>query len=133
MRRRDFIKGIAGSAVAWPLAARAQQSATPRRIGVLMSLAADDPRAKAQLAGLRDGLARFGWVENSAIHYDYRFAGGDPDQFSILAKELIALHPEVIFATSTPVAAALAHLGPLFPAGAPANPLVLTIICNLPN
>ena len=91
----------------WPLVVRAQQSATSWRIGVLMSLAADDPRAKAQLAGLRDGLARLGWVENSTIHYDYRFAGGDPDQYSILAKELIALHPEVIFATSTPVAAAL--------------------------
>jgi len=91
----------------WPLVVRAQQSATSWRIGVLMSLAADDPRAKAQLAGLRDGLARLGWVENSTIHYDYRFAGGDPDQYSILAKELIALHPEVIFAQSTPVVAAL--------------------------
>ena len=107
MRRRDFIKVISGSAAVWPLVVRAQQSATSWRIGVLMSLAADDPRAKAQLAGLRDGLARLGWVENSTIHYDYRFAGGDPDQYSILAKELIALHPEVIFATSTPVAAAL--------------------------
>jgi len=72
-----------------------------------MSLAADDPRWKALLAGLRDGLARLGWIEGSTIHIDYRSAGGDPDQFSVLAKELIALHPEVIFAQSTPVAAAL--------------------------
>jgi putative ABC transport system substrate-binding protein len=86
---------------------RAQQSATPRRIGVLMSLAADDPRWKALLAGLRDGLARLGWIEGRTIHIDYRFAGGNPDQFSVLAKELIALHPEVIFAQSTPVTAAL--------------------------
>jgi putative tryptophan/tyrosine transport system substrate-binding protein len=48
-----------------------------------------------------------GWVESSTIHYDYRFAGGNSDQFSVLAKELIALHPDVIFAQSTPVTAAL--------------------------
>jgi putative ABC transport system substrate-binding protein len=72
-----------------------------------MSLAADDPRWKALLAGLRDGLARLGWIEGRTIHIDYRFAGGNPDQFSVLAKELIALHPEVIFAQSTPVTAAL--------------------------
>jgi putative ABC transport system substrate-binding protein len=107
MRRREFLGVIGGAAaVAWPLTARAQQAAT-RRIGVLMSGAADDPRASAQLAGLRDGLARLGWVEGGTIHIDYRFAGGNPDQFSVLAKELMALHPELIFAQSTPVAAAL--------------------------
>ena len=106
MKRREFIT-IAGGAAAWPLVARAQQSATPRRIGVLMSVAADDPRTKAQLAGLRDGLARLGWIEGSTIHIDYRFAGANLDQFSVLAKELIALHPEVIFSQSTPVTAAL--------------------------
>src|SRR5215469_341381 len=107
MRRRAFIAHIGGATGAWPLIARAQQSATPRRIGVLMSVAADDPRTKEQLAGLRDALARLGWVEGTTIHCDYRYAGGDPNQFSVLAKELIALHPEVIFAQSTPVTAAL--------------------------
>ena len=72
-----------------------------------MSVAADDPRTKEQLAGLRDALARLGWVEGTTIHCDYRYAGGDPNQFSALAKELVALHPEVIFAQSTPVTAAL--------------------------
>jgi len=107
MRRRDFITLIGGAAAGWPIAARGQQAEQMRRIGVLMSLAADDPRWKALLAGLRDGLARLGWIEGSTIHIDYRFAGGDPDQFSVLAKELVALHPEVIFAQSTPVTAAL--------------------------
>jgi putative ABC transport system substrate-binding protein len=106
MIRREFIT-LVGTAATWPLAARAQQSATPRRIGVLMVLGADDPRTKATLAGLRDGLARLGWIESSTTHIDYRFAGGDLGQFSVLAKELIALHPEVIFAQSTPVVAAL--------------------------
>jgi putative ABC transport system substrate-binding protein len=107
MQRREFIGLLGGAAAVWPLTARAQQPERMRRIGVLMALAADDPRTNAQLAGLRDGLARLGWVEGSTIPCDYRFAGGNPDQFSVLAKELVALHPEVIFAQSTPVAAAL--------------------------
>jgi putative ABC transport system substrate-binding protein len=105
MQRREFTM-LLGGAAAWPLAARAQQAAA-RRIGVLMSTAADDPRVREHLAGLRDGLARLGWVDGSTIHIDYRFAGGNSDQFSVLAKELISLHPEVIFAQSTPVAATL--------------------------
>jgi putative ABC transport system substrate-binding protein len=107
MRRREFIVLAGRVATVWPLAARAQQSPQLRRIGALMVLAADDARTKAHLAGLRDGLAQLGWVESSTIHCDYRFAGGDPDQFSVLVKELVRLHPEVIFAQSTPVAAAL--------------------------
>ena len=106
MRRREFIT-LLGGASAWPPAARAQQQARLRQIGVLLVLAADDARTKEPLAGLRDGLARLGWVEGGTIHCDYRFAGGRLDQFSVLAKELIALHPEVIFAQSTPVIAAL--------------------------
>jgi len=105
MRRREFIT-LFGGAAAWPLVVRAQQAAA-RRIGVLMGAVADDPRVKAQLAGLREGLARLGWVEDSTLQIDYRFAASNLDQFSVLAKELIALHPEVIFAQSTPGAAAL--------------------------
>jgi ABC transporter substrate binding protein len=106
MKRREF-SAIVGGAAAWPLAARTQQSGTPRRIGLLPVLSGGDARGKEHLAGLRDGLARLGWIEGSTIHIDYRYAGGHLDQFSVLAKELIALHPEVIFAQSTPVAAAL--------------------------
>ena len=58
MRRRDFITLIGTAAAVWPIAARAQQSAQLRRIGLLMVLAADDARMKAEPAGLRDGLAQ---------------------------------------------------------------------------
>jgi ABC-type uncharacterized transport system substrate-binding protein len=107
LKRREFITLLGSAAAAWPLAARAQQSERMRRVGVLMAVAADDAEGKAEVAGFRDGLARLGWVEGSTIQIDYRFAGGDADRFSVLAKELIGLHPEVIFAQSTPVTAAL--------------------------
>jgi ABC-type uncharacterized transport system substrate-binding protein len=106
MRRRDFI-ALVGSAVAeWPLVSRAQQSAQIRLVGVLMGTAAEDTESKAQLTAFRDSLAKLGWVEGNTIHIDYRYPD-NPDQYPRLAKELIALHPEVIFAQSTPAAAVL--------------------------
>ena len=107
MRRREFVTLLlSGSAVTWPLAARAQQASGMRRIGVLMGTPSEDAESKAELAAFRDSLAKLGWLESNTIHIDYRFVA-DPDQYPSLAKELIALHPEVIFAQSTPVAAAL--------------------------
>ena len=99
MRRRDFIALVGGAVAEWPLVARAQQSDQIRRIGVLMGTAAEDTESKAELAGFRDSLAKLGWIEGSTIHIDYRFPA-NPDQYPILAKELIALRPEVILAQS---------------------------------
>jgi hypothetical protein len=62
MRRRDFIKGIVGSATVWPLAARAQQGEHMRRIGVLMNIGADDPEAPALVGAFSQGLAEAGWI-----------------------------------------------------------------------
>ena len=62
MRRRDFMKGIAGSAAAWPLAARAQQAERMQRIGVLMNTAADDPEGQARIAAFHQGLQELGWT-----------------------------------------------------------------------
>jgi putative ABC transport system substrate-binding protein len=106
MRRREFVKLLGGSAVTWPLAARAQQASGMRRIGVLMGTAGEDTASKAELTGFRESLAKLGWVEGNTIHIDYRYMV-NPDQYPELAKELIALHPEVIFAQSTPAAALL--------------------------
>src|SRR5215468_1264164 len=98
MRRRDFIRGIAGSTAAWPLAARAQQGERVRRIGVLMPLSLDDPEAKARLAAFQQGLQELGWTEGRNIHTDIRLAGGDDDRIRKYAAELVALTPDVILA-----------------------------------
>ncbi len=105
MGRREFIVLI-GAATLWPLAARAQQAERVRRIGVLMGIAEDHPEANARLAGFRRGLEKRGWFEGRNVRIDYRFAPGGT-QAQVLAKELIALQPDVILANSTPVAAAV--------------------------
>jgi putative ABC transport system substrate-binding protein len=105
MRRREFITFLGGATVAWPLIARAQSDQV-RRIGVLVGLAEDDPQTKARLGGFAQGLERRGWSEGRNVRIDYRFAAS-PDRYRPLAKELIALQPDVILAHSTPVATAL--------------------------
>jgi ABC-type uncharacterized transport system substrate-binding protein len=104
--RREFIT-LLGGAVAWPLAARAQQGERMRRIGVLMSDAEDDPEVKASLAAFREGLDRLGWSLDRNVRLDYRFAANNPDQYQSLAKELVRLQPDVLLAHATPLAAAL--------------------------
>ena len=104
MRRREFIT-LLGGAAAWPLAVRAQHGPI-RRVGVLMGLREDDLETKSRLAKLRQELERLGWSEGSNLHMDIRFAPAG-DQASALAKELVALRPEVILAHSAQVTGAL--------------------------
>jgi len=99
MGRREFTTLVASLAF-WPLAARAQQAERVRRIGVLMGVAEDRPEANARLAGFRRGLEKHGWFEGRNVRIDYRFAPGGT-QAQVLAKELIALKPDVILANST--------------------------------
>jgi putative ABC transport system substrate-binding protein len=108
MGRREFVALLGGAAAAWPLAARAQQPGERmRRIGVLEETAEDDKERNSQFAEFREGLARFGWVEGRTVHIEHRFAAADAGRYQPLAKELVALQPEVILAVSTPVTAAL--------------------------
>jgi putative ABC transport system substrate-binding protein len=107
MKRREFITLIGGAAAGAPFAARAQQSGGIRRVGVLFSLAAEDPEQKARREGFELSLKQHGWEEGRNLRLDYRFGGGGLDRFGPLAKELVALQPDVIFAQSTGVAAAV--------------------------
>jgi putative ABC transport system substrate-binding protein len=106
LHRREFIT-LLGGAAAWPLAARAQQPDGVRRIGVLMSTAADDPVAKTRGAAFLQGLQQLGWTEGNNVRIDYRWGAGDADRIRRYAAELIELAPEVILASSAPSVASL--------------------------
>jgi putative tryptophan/tyrosine transport system substrate-binding protein len=106
--RRDVMSLLAGgAAAAWPLAARAQPPAQIRRVGMLLGYAENDPETQARLAAFRQAFEQLGWKEGRSVRIDYRFSPASPDQARLLAKELVALHPDVLVGNSTPAAAAL--------------------------
>ena len=87
MRRREFIGTLVGGAIAWPIAARAQQAERKRRIGLLMNLTADDPVAKARTDALRQSLQQLGWTEGRNLQIDYRWTAGGDDELRRYAEE----------------------------------------------
>ena len=105
MKRREFITLLGGAVAAWPLAARAQPPDRVRRVGVLIALPENDPELQKWIAAFQRGLEKLGWSEGRNLQLDYRFAPAAA-RAPALAKELLALHPDVILAFSTPVAAA---------------------------
>src|SRR5438105_14404794 len=106
LKRRDFIKLLGGAVAALPLAARAQQPDRMRHVGVIVGLAEDDAEAKARFAGFRQGFEKLGWIEGRNCRFNYRYAPAG-SRVQALARELIALQPEVILAQGTPISAAL--------------------------
>src|SRR5256885_254648 len=94
MQRREFITLVGGAAVAWPLAARAQQPDRMRRIGVLMAATADDPDYQARFAAFAQRLAQLGWVDGRNVRIDTRWATSKPDEIRRHAAELAALAPD---------------------------------------
>jgi putative tryptophan/tyrosine transport system substrate-binding protein len=106
MRRREFITLIGGATAAWPLAARAQQLDRIRHIAVIFGYAETDPETKLRIAALRLGLEKRGWSEGRNIRIHYFFAPADMIKEGV-AKETVAIHPEVILAHGTTIAAAV--------------------------
>jgi putative ABC transport system substrate-binding protein len=98
MIRREFITLLGGAAVAWPVAARAQQAERMRRVGILMGAAADDPDAQANIAALHQGLQEAGWVIGRNLRVDVRWSAGDSARLRELGAELVALGPDAIVA-----------------------------------
>jgi len=96
MRRRAFIRMIADSAVAWPLTARAQQSAMPV-VGFLSSRSATD--SALQVAAFRQALSEAGYVEGRNVAIDYRWAEGQYDRLQGMAEQLVGRRVSVIFAS----------------------------------
>jgi ABC-type uncharacterized transport system substrate-binding protein len=109
MRRREFISLFGGAMAAWPLAARGQQSGRMRRVGVLMSVAADDPAGKARLTAFLDAMQLLGWTVGSNLRIDTRWYTGSTDDIRKYAAELVALAPDVVFASGGTVVGPLLH------------------------
>jgi putative tryptophan/tyrosine transport system substrate-binding protein len=108
MRRRDFIRGFCGSAVGWPLAARAQQSGRARRIGVLIPFEnEDDPQVKDLWPAFKQRLAELGWVVGRNIQFDVHFTTQNIDRIRAGAADLAASGPELIYVWSNPGLAAM--------------------------
>jgi putative ABC transport system substrate-binding protein len=107
MKRREFITLLGSGALAWPLAARAQQRERMRRIGVLMNLAADDAEGQARLAAFLQGLQEAGWAVGHNVRVDLRWGAGDADHFRKQAAELVALPLDVVLASGIPAATPL--------------------------
>jgi hypothetical protein len=93
IRRREFIATLGGTAAAWPFGVRAQQPYQPKRIGVLMNLAADDAESQDRLAAFLQGLHQLGWIEGRNVRIYVRWGAGDVDSFRRYAAELVALAP----------------------------------------
>jgi putative ABC transport system substrate-binding protein len=107
MRRREFIALLGSTAVVWPFTARAQQGGRMRRIGVLMSYAADDPAGQARLLAFAQELAQSGWIDGRNVRIDVRWSAVDPERIRSYAAELVALAPDVILATGSAIVGSL--------------------------
>jgi putative tryptophan/tyrosine transport system substrate-binding protein len=105
LRRREFITLLGGSAATWPLAARAQQAAGIRRVGVLMGYAETDPAAQAQVTAFRQELQKLGWEEGRSIRIDVRFPGTDAGRVRAFLMELMSLTPDVLVSNTNLVTA----------------------------
>jgi putative tryptophan/tyrosine transport system substrate-binding protein len=99
MKRREFITLLGGAAAAWPVAAWAQQGDRMRRIGVLMSVAADGPEGQARLAAFTNRLQQLGWIDGRNVRVDQRWGAGDAERTRQYGAELVALGPDVILAS----------------------------------
>ena len=130
--RRELLVALGGAAAAWPLAARAQQPSGVRRIGVLITLAADDPEAQARIGAFLQGMQEFGWTLGRNVRIDYRWAR-DVNSISRYATELVALAPDVILANANPSVVALQHATPSIPIVfvAVTDPVAATFVENL--
>jgi putative tryptophan/tyrosine transport system substrate-binding protein len=105
-KRRAFVASLSAALTMRSIPTNAQQAGRLRTIAVLMGTA-NDKETQTRAKVIEEGLAKNGWIAGQNLRIEYRFAGNNPESVLSLAKELVALRPEVIIAHSTPVLAAL--------------------------
>src|SRR5262245_54278945 len=110
MRRREFITLLTGAVAAWPRSARAQQLERMRRVGILMSAAADDAVYQERLAVFLQALALLGWTVGRNARIDTRWAGANAADIRRHAAEVVAQAPDVILAANASVVTPLLEL-----------------------
>jgi ABC-type uncharacterized transport system substrate-binding protein len=112
--RRQFLATL-GGAVAWPLAAHAQQPERPRRIGILMNRASDNPEGQDRLAAFHQGLQELGWGVGRNVRIETRWSEDNADQSVKHAAELVALAPDIVLASGTLAVTALQNISRTLP------------------
>jgi putative tryptophan/tyrosine transport system substrate-binding protein len=115
VKRRAFLTLLGGAAAAWPLAAHAQQPERPRRIGILMNRASDNPEGQDRLAAFHQGLQELGWGVGRNVRMEIRWTEDNADQTVKHAAGLVALAPDIVLASGTLAVTALQHISRALP------------------
>jgi putative tryptophan/tyrosine transport system substrate-binding protein len=116
LKRREFFALLGGTAVAWPLAARAQQPEKMRRIGVLIAnYSQTDREGQARIAAFLDTFQRLGWANDRNVRIEYRWDDGDANRGKASAAELVHSAPDVIVVAANPVLTELHQLTSTIP------------------
>jgi putative ABC transport system substrate-binding protein len=134
IRRRQFIGFVGGAAIGWPYVAVAQQSGNVRMIGVLMGgYLPADPDGQKYLAAFLKALQEVGWTEHRNVRVEIRWMGDDLEGLKAYAAELVALAPDVIFCSTTPVVAEISRLTRTIPVVfvQVADPVSIGFVTNL--
>lgn len=100
MNRREFVAAI-GATVAWPFVAMAQHGDSKKRIGVLVARPEKDAEGQSYAVAFREAIEQLGWRPGDNVEIDYRWTAGNADLADALAKELVALRPDILVINST--------------------------------
>jgi putative ABC transport system substrate-binding protein len=107
MRRREFIALLGGgAAIAWSIAAGAQQAARIRAVGILLG-STDNPEIRRLLDAFIESFEALGWTENRNVRFDVRWGGVNLENNTVQAQDLVRQQPDVIFAAPSNVVIAL--------------------------